>query len=307
MKLTSTQLFTQHDLNHLEQSKNHKIAKLRADLRRIDPKAPALPKKRKNGAKSETKENPNLKGIDFASIHSHLKSTRAKNTLKADPLTNQPEIKRLMRAVLINWLLEVSSMFSLKARTIFLCGNLLDRYLLSQQVNRSELQLLGVTCLYIASKFEDVTALKAESLASLCDGIYTVGQIKQMESRVLAALNFELIFVSALDIIELKLTCCSVNSKGVRELALVVMSAFLLHGTLNIIDSLKLADFVCVLARQHYQVFVFGDADAKLSDKETAELHGALQKMVKVAHKYKLGALLRLVGGLKAGARLFRE
>lgn len=304
MKLTSTQLFAQHDLNYLEQSKNHKIAKLRADLRRIGPKALTLPKKRKPLTKSETTENPNLKGIDFANIHTHLKLTRGRNMLKADPLSNQTEIKKLMRAVLINWLLEVSSMFSLKSRTIFLCGSLLDRYLAIRNVEKAELQLLGIACLYIASKFEDVTALKAESLASLCEGIYTVAQIKQTESKILASLNFELIFVSALDFIDLKLSCCGVNNKSMQDLTLVVLSAFLLHGTLNIIDSLKMADFVCVLARQHYQIFIFGDSDVKLSDKEVADLSGALHNMIKVAHKYQLGSLLRLVDGLKAGAKL---
>lgn len=57
-----------------------------------------------------------------------------------------------MRAILIDWLVEVHLKFKLMPETLYLTVNLIDRYLAKKQVTRKNLQLVGVTAMLIASK-----------------------------------------------------------------------------------------------------------------------------------------------------------
>ncbi len=57
-----------------------------------------------------------------------------------------------MRAILVDWLVDVVSEFKLNRDTLFLCVFYVDRYLsASGSLARNKLQLLGVTTLLIAA------------------------------------------------------------------------------------------------------------------------------------------------------------
>ena len=63
-----------------------------------------------------------------------------------------------MRAILIDWLVEVHLKFKLVPETLYLTVNLIDRYLEKVEVMREKLQLIGVTAMLIASKYEEIYA-----------------------------------------------------------------------------------------------------------------------------------------------------
>jgi len=65
------------------------------------------------------------------------------------------DINAQMRGILIDWIVEVGEMYGLKDQTIYLCTNYVDRYVATHIVPRSCLQLVGVTCLQIASKYSE--------------------------------------------------------------------------------------------------------------------------------------------------------
>lgn len=59
-----------------------------------------------------------------------------------------------MRAILVDWLVDVHNQFQLKEETLSHSIRLLDDYLaVSDEVNKKTLQLIGITCLWIASKY----------------------------------------------------------------------------------------------------------------------------------------------------------
>ena len=68
----------------------------------------------------------------------------------------QRDINATMRGILIDWLVEVAEEYRLEAETLFLAVNYIDRFLSYVPVNRSKLQLVGVTCMLIASKYEEI-------------------------------------------------------------------------------------------------------------------------------------------------------
>jgi len=68
-------------------------------------------------------------------------------------LNKHSEIKWHHRCILLDWTMEVCFELGLKKQTWWLASNLTDRYLMcNPNIQERELQLIGVTCLYIASK-----------------------------------------------------------------------------------------------------------------------------------------------------------
>ena len=52
--------------------------------------------------------------------------------------------------------------------TLFLGVSCIDRFLSIQNVSRSQLQLVGVTCLFLASKYEEIYAPTVRPLPPQC-------------------------------------------------------------------------------------------------------------------------------------------
>ena len=70
--------------------------------------------------------------------------------------TLQPDIMPPMRAILVDWLVEVAQEYKLHSETLFQAVGLVDRYLSVTPVTRNHLQLVGVSCMLLASKYEEI-------------------------------------------------------------------------------------------------------------------------------------------------------
>nr|ADK93535.1 cyclin 2 [Perkinsus marinus]ADK93536.1 cyclin 2 [Perkinsus marinus]ADK93537.1 cyclin 2 [Perkinsus marinus] len=103
----------------------------------------------------------------------------------------QNDITQRMRAVLIDWLVEVHWKFKLVPETLYLTVNLIDRYLEQcPNLSRTRLQLVGVTCLLIASKYEDIYPPEMKDIVSICDRTYQRHEVMEMEVDILNTLGF---------------------------------------------------------------------------------------------------------------------
>ena len=71
-------------------------------------------------------------------------------------MKNQTDMNEKMRAILIDWIIDVHFKFKLKAETLFLTVWLIDKYLSLKKIKRNKLQLIGVTCMLIACKYEEI-------------------------------------------------------------------------------------------------------------------------------------------------------
>eukprot|EP00960_Hanusia_phi_P011138 326459-Hanusia_phi.AAC.2 len=120
---------------------------------------------------------------------------RMKETELAPPvnyMSQQDDINEKMRAILIDWLVEVHLKYKLRHETLFLTVNILDRFLAVQKVNRQRLQLVGVASLMIAAKYEEIYPPEIRDYIYICDNAYSREQVIQMEQTILAKLNFRL-------------------------------------------------------------------------------------------------------------------
>lgn len=127
-------------------------------------------------------------------------STRIK--IKENYMDDQADINEHMRAILIDWLIEVHLRFKLKEETLFLTVNIVDRYLSVSTVIRSNLQLLGVAALQIGCKYEEIYTPNIKDFVYITDNAYTKEQIFTMEKEILNKLNFDIVIPSSLKFYE---------------------------------------------------------------------------------------------------------
>ncbi|KAF5204856.1 Cyclin-a2-1 [Thalictrum thalictroides] len=104
----------------------------------------------------------------------------------------QRDITKSMRGILIDWLVEVSEEYRLTSDTLYLTVYLIDRFLSQNFIERQRLQLLGITCMLIASKYEEICAPRVEEFCFITDNTYTKTEVVDMESKVLNYLEFQL-------------------------------------------------------------------------------------------------------------------
>jgi len=75
-----------------------------------------------------------------------------------DYLQSQPDINGKMRSILVDWLIEVHRKFELMPETLYLTINIVDRFLAVKMVPRRELQLVGISSMLLACKYEEIWA-----------------------------------------------------------------------------------------------------------------------------------------------------
>uniref|UniRef100_A0A6B2LDW7 Uncharacterized protein n=1 Tax=Arcella intermedia TaxID=1963864 RepID=A0A6B2LDW7_9EUKA len=131
-------------------------------------------------------------------IYEHLMIKEKKDKITPNYLEKQTDINEKMRSILVDWLVEVHRMFKLIPETLFLSVNIIDRYLSLKNVPRDKLQLVGITSMLIASKYEEIYAPESNDFVYISDGAFTKDQILAMEQQILNTLNFNLLHPSPL-------------------------------------------------------------------------------------------------------------
>lgn len=113
-------------------------------------------------------------------------------------LEGQNDIKSYMREKLIDWIVEVNNRLHNRRETLYLCVNIIDRYVATSIKNktdvitRSNYQLVGVTSYFIASKYEEIYYTELHNLLPFADNIFREEDVRQMEIKIINALNYEL-------------------------------------------------------------------------------------------------------------------
>jgi cyclin A len=115
----------------------------------------------------------------------------------------QLDLNSNMRAILVDWLNEVAQEYKLRDDTLYLSINLTDRFLCACQIGRGKLQLVGITALFIASKYNELDPPKVEDFVYITDGTYDKEEVLKMEALMLNKLEFNLMVVTILDFVNL--------------------------------------------------------------------------------------------------------
>ncbi|CAN4115139.1 unnamed protein product [Withania somnifera] len=104
----------------------------------------------------------------------------------------QKDVSANMRGVLVDWLVEVAEEYKLLSDTLYLTVSHIDRFLSVNVIPRQRLQLLGVSCMLIAAKYEEIKPPHVKDFCYITANTYTKKDVVKMEASVLQSLKFEL-------------------------------------------------------------------------------------------------------------------
>lgn len=138
-------------------------------------------------------ENPILVSEYVNEIYAYLFWLEKQMPVEPDHLKDQKEVIPKMRAILIDWINEVHHQFHLVPETFHMCVAIIDRYLQAiKSTSRQHLQMVGVTALFVASKYEELFPPAIGDFIYITDDTYTKNQLLDMEIKIMKALDFNL-------------------------------------------------------------------------------------------------------------------
>jgi len=142
----------------------------------------------------EDQGNPQLVSEYVQDVYAYLRKLEREIEIKEDFLSLKRDnpIKPRMRKILIDWLVQVHSRFHLLQETLYITVSIIDRFLEEACISRNELQLVGVTAMLIASKYEEMYSPEVNDFVYISDKAYKKDEILKMEMIILKTLDFRL-------------------------------------------------------------------------------------------------------------------
>jgi hypothetical protein len=207
------------------------------------------------------------------------------------------EVTEKMRQILVDWLVEVHQSFKLKDETLFLAFQYLEEYQSIVPITKEQYQLVGITCLWIASKYEEIYPPRMREFVDVTACTYTRSQLMAMEGKIIEALRFDLNRVTPLAL----LSTLEMESFGNKEnsrslnLARYVLELSYLTGSIPrkysvktmVMAAVKLADAVCKRDTN------MGYLACDLGDTQFYACHKEMALLLQVENKHKLTAIKR--------------
>ncbi|KAG2135298.1 cyclin-like protein [Suillus clintonianus] len=141
---------------------------------------------------AEDSDDPLMVSEYVVEIFKYMKLTELITLPNPEYMASQKELAWSMRGILLDWLVQVHARFRLLPETLFLCVNIIDRFLSARVVSLAKLQLVGITCLFVASKVEEIVAPSVSHFLHCADSSYTESEILLAERYVLKTIDWNL-------------------------------------------------------------------------------------------------------------------
>ncbi|KAL8172047.1 hypothetical protein V2J09_023851, partial [Rumex salicifolius] len=154
-----------------------------------------LPASRRGIDTLKSNDDPQMCAPYASSIYEYLREMEKEEKRRPLPCyleKVQSDISASMRGVLVDWLVEVAEEYKLESDTLYLAVSYIDRYLSMNVLIRKKLQLLGVSSMLIASKYEEINPPQVHEFCFITDNTYTKEEVVKMESDMLKSLKFEM-------------------------------------------------------------------------------------------------------------------
>jgi hypothetical protein len=78
----------------------------------------------------------------------------------------------------------------------------LNEFSAKTAISKEEYQLAGITCLWIASKYEEIYPPRMKNYVEVTANTYTANELKKMEERIMEKLNFNLGHITMHNLLE---------------------------------------------------------------------------------------------------------
>ena len=145
-----------------------------------------------NDLDAEDIDDPLMVAEYVGEIFEYYKTLELVTMPNPDYMDHQDDLEWKMRGILVDWLIEVHTRFRLLPETLFLAVNIIDRFLSTKVVPLDKLQLVGVTAMFIASKYEEVLSPHVGNFVHVADDGFTVEEVLCAERYTLQTLKYDL-------------------------------------------------------------------------------------------------------------------
>ena len=125
-------------------------------------------------------------------IFEYLRDLEVGSLPNPNYMSHQDDIEWKTRGILVDWLIEVHTRFHLSPETLFLAINIVDRFLSEKIVPLDRLQLVGITAMFIASKYEEVLSPHVSNFKHVADDGFSEEEILSAERFILSTLKYDL-------------------------------------------------------------------------------------------------------------------
>ncbi|QRW04116.1 Cyclin, N-terminal domain [Ceratobasidium sp. AG-Ba] len=123
-------------------------------------------------------------------IFAYMESMETQCMPNPDYISGQTEIEWSMRATLVDWLMQVHMRYHMLPETLWIAINIVDRFLSKRVVSLIKLQLVGVTAMFIAAKYEEILAPSVDEFVFMTERGYEREEILKGERIILSTLDF---------------------------------------------------------------------------------------------------------------------
>ena len=197
-----------------------------------------------------------------------------------DYIKQQHEITEAMRAILVDWLVEVQESFELNHETLYTAVKVTDLYLSKKQVKKEDLQLVGATACLIACKIDERIPPLVDDFLYVCDDAYTRDELMKMERKMLKVVGFDLGYSLSYRFLRRYGRVCKVTMP-VLTLSRYILEASLMEYSLNINTSESMLAAAClVLAFKMKDITGYRATLEYYSGYQLAELNDIVQKLL---------------------------
>lgn len=141
---------------------------------------------------SEDRDDPLMVSEYAHEIFDYLLTIEPASLPNPDYMDHQDELEWKTRSILVDWLIEVHTRFHLLPETLFLAINIIDRFLSEKVVQLDRVQLVGITAMFIASKYEEVLSPHVGNFKHVADNGFTESEILAAERFILQTLEYDL-------------------------------------------------------------------------------------------------------------------
>ena len=266
--------------------------------------ARAIPPEGVQDFDGETLGDPMQNGEYVMETFQYYKDREA-DFVVGDYLSQQKEITQAMRAILVDWLVEVQESFELNHETLYTAVKITDLYLSKKQVKKEELQLVGATACLIACKVDERIPPLLDDFLYVCDDAYNRDELMKMERKMLKVVGFDLGYSLSYRYVRRYGRVCRVTMP-VLTLARYILEMSLMEYTLNTNTSeSRLAATCLVLAMKMKGITGFKPTLEYYSGYKLSELEDIFNKLVAMLKK-PAGANLKTIKS-KYSHKVFHE
>jgi hypothetical protein len=118
------------------------------------------------------------------------------------------DISSSLRARMVDWMIEVLTNFRCDDQTFFIAVSLMDRYFkyCAKPKQVGDLHITGVTCMFLASKFEDIYPLKMKTVhEKIAHKKLDIQSIKTLELDIMKSIDYKIHSPTVLDFLKVYL------------------------------------------------------------------------------------------------------